>query len=177
LAQDKAAPYAKPGNWNDPDMLVVGVVGWGNPHQSRLKPDEQYLHISLWSIFSAPLLIGCDLEKLDDFTLNLLTNDEVIAVNQDALGKQGVCLQTIGELKIYVKDLEDGGKAVAFANFGREKVNMSYKDFKKFGNFRSSNRERYLETEGYCKINTSNQALSLDIPAHGVAYYKFISSK
>lgn len=75
LAQDKAAPFAKPGNWNDADMLVVGEVGWGNPHKSRLKPDEQYLHISLWSIFSAPLLIGCDLEKLDDFTLNLLTND------------------------------------------------------------------------------------------------------
>ncbi|MDQ1096070.1 MULTISPECIES: NPCBM/NEW2 domain-containing protein [Chryseobacterium] len=177
LAQDKAAPYAKPGNWNDPDMLVVGVVGWGNPHQSRLKPDEQYLHISLWSIFSAPLLIGCDLEKLDDFTLNLLTNDEVIAVNQDALGKQGVCLQTIGELKIYVKDLEDGGKAVAFANFGMEKVNMSYKDFRQL---RISGRQTVRDIwrqQDIAKINTSNQALSLDIPAHGVAYYKFISSK
>lgn len=177
LAQDKAAPYAKPGNWNDPDMLVVGVVGWGNPHQSRLKPDEQYLHISLWSIFSAPLLIGCDLEKLDDFTLNLLTNDEVIAVNQDALGKQGVCLQTIGELKIYVKDLEDGGKAVAFANFGREKVNMSYKDFRQLGiSGRQTVRDIWRQKD-IAKINTTNQALSLDIPAHGVAYYKFISSK
>ncbi|MFC0345997.1 NPCBM/NEW2 domain-containing protein [Epilithonimonas hispanica] len=177
LAQDKAAPYAKPGNWNDPDMLVVGVVGWGNPHQSRLKPDEQYLHISLWSIFSAPLLIGCDLEKLDDFTLNLLTNDEVIAVNQDALGKQGVCLQTIGELKIYVKDLEDGGKAVAFANFGREKVDMSYKDFKKLGISGNQVVRNIWRQKDIAKINTSNQTLSLDIPAHGVAYYKFISSK
>lgn len=177
LAQDKAAPYAKPGNWNDPDMLVVGVVGWGNPHQSRLKPDEQYLHISLWSIFSAPLLIGCDLEKLDDFTLNLLTNDEVIAVNQDALGKQGVCLQTIGELKIYVKDLEDGGKAVAFANFGREKIKMPYKDFKHLGiSGRQTVRDLWRQKD-IANVNTSNQALSLDIPAHGVAYYKFISSK
>lgn len=177
LAQDKAAPYAKPGNWNDPDMLVVGVVGWGNPHQSRLKPDEQYLHISLWSIFSAPLLIGCDLEKLDDFTLNLLTNDEVIAVNQDALGKQGVCLQTIGELKIYVKDLEDGGKAVVFANFGREKVNMSYKDFRQLGiSGRQTVRDIWRQKD-IAKINTSNHALSVDIPAHGVDYYKFISSK
>ncbi|WP_434981332.1 NPCBM/NEW2 domain-containing protein [Daejeonia sp. YH14] len=177
LAQDKAAPYAKPGNWNDPDMLVVGVVGWGNPHQSRLKPDEQYLHISLWSIFSAPLLIGCDLEKLDDFTLNLLTNDEVIAVNQDALGKQGVCLQTIGELRIYVKELEDGGKAVAFANFGREKVNMSYKDFKKL---RISGRQTVRDIwrqKDIANVNTSNEALSLDIPAHGVAYYKLSPGK
>lgn len=177
LAQDKAAPYAKPGNWNDPDMLVVGVVGWGNPHQSKLKPDEQYLHISLWSIFSAPLLIGCDLEKLDDFTLNLLTNDEVIAVNQDALGKQGVCLQTIGEFRIYVKELEDGGKAVAFANFGREKVKMSYKDFKKIGITGNQMVRDLWRQKDIAKINSDKGNLVLDIPAHGVSFYKFISNK
>ena len=177
LAQDKAAPYAKPGNWNDPDMLVVGVVGWGNPHQSKLKPDEQYLHISLWSIFSAPLLIGCDLEKLDDFTLNLLTNDEVIAVNQDALGKQGVCLQTIGELRIYVKELEDGGKAVAFANFGREKIKMSYKDFKKIGISGKQIVRDLWRQKDIAKINSDKGNLALDIPAHGVSFYKFISNK
>lgn len=175
LAQDKAAAFAKPGNWNDPDMLVVGIVGWGNPHQSRLKPDEQYLHISLWSIFSAPLLIGCDLEKLDDFTLNLLTNDEVIAVNQDVLGKQGVCLQTIGELKIYVKELEDGGKAVAFANFGREKVKMSYKDFKKLGIAGNQVVRDIWRQKDISKINANTGNLALDIPAHGVSFYKFIS--
>lgn len=174
LAQDKAAAYAKPGNWNDPDMLVVGVVGWGNPHQSRLKPDEQYLHISLWSIFSAPLLIGCDLEKLDDFTLNLLTNDEVIAVNQDALGKQGICVQTIGELRIYVKDLEDGGKAVAFANFGREKAKLPYRDFKKLGISGKQTVRDIWRQKDISTINTSAQSLPLDIPAHGVVYYKFI---
>lgn len=177
LAQDKAAPYAKPGNWNDPDMLVVGVVGWGNPHQSRLKPDEQYLHISLWSIFSAPLLIGCDLEKLDDFTLNLLTNDEVIAVNQDALGKQGVCVQTIGELRIYAKELEDGGKAVAFANFGREKVKMSYKDFKKIGITGNQVVRDLWRQKDIAKINSDKGNLALDIPAHGVSFFKFISNK
>ncbi|SHJ91017.1 NPCBM/NEW2 domain-containing protein [Epilithonimonas mollis] len=175
LAQDKASAFAKPGNWNDPDMLVVGIVGWGNPHQSRLKPDEQYLHISLWSIFSAPLLIGCDLEKLDDFTLNLLTNDEVIAVNQDVLGKQGVCLQTIGELKIYVKDLEDGAKAVVFANFGREKVKMSYRDFKALGISGNQIVRDIWRQKDILKLNTVKGNLVLDIPAHGVAFYKFIS--
>lgn len=173
LAQDKAAPFAKPGNWNDADMLVVGEVGWGNPHKSRLKPDEQYLHISLWSIFSAPLLIGCDLEKLDDFTLNLLTNDEVIAINQDILGKQGVCLQTIGELRVYVKELEDGGKAVAFTNFGREKVSMNYKDFSKLGIVGKQNVRDIWRQKDIAKINTISESLSLEIPAHGVAYYKF----
>ncbi|KQT16713.1 alpha-galactosidase [Chryseobacterium sp. Leaf404] len=173
LAQDKATPFAKPGNWNDADMLVVGEVGWGNPHKSRLKPNEQYLHISLWSIFSAPLLIGCDLEKLDDFTLNLLTNDEVIAVNQDALGKQGMCLQTIGELRIYVKELEDGSMAVAFANFGREKVTMNYKDFAKLGISGKQIIRDLWRQKDIAKLNTINESLLLDIPAHGVAYYKF----
>ncbi|WP_379963868.1 NPCBM/NEW2 domain-containing protein [Epilithonimonas sp. UC225_85] len=173
LAQDKAAPFAKPGNWNDADMLVVGEVGWGNPHKSRLKPDEQYLHISLWSIFSAPLLIGCDLEKLDDFTLNLLTNDEVIAVNQDALGKQGTCLQTIGDLRIYVKELEDGSRAVAFTNFGREKVKMSYKDFSKLGIAGKQTIRDLWRQKDLKKLNTTSESLSLDISAHGVAYYKF----
>ncbi|MBW8864756.1 MAG: NPCBM/NEW2 domain-containing protein, partial [Verrucomicrobia bacterium] len=56
--QDKAAPLAKPGNWNDPDMLIVGEVGWGKTHPTRLTADEQYTHISLWCLLSAPLLIG-----------------------------------------------------------------------------------------------------------------------
>ena len=61
--------YAGAGHWNDPDMLVVGLVGWGPQlHPTHLTPDEQYTHISLWSLLSAPLLIGCDLSKLDDFT-------------------------------------------------------------------------------------------------------------
>lgn len=87
--QVKQNTYAKPGRWNDPDMMIVGQVGWGDHlHPTRLTPDEQYTHVSLWSLLSAPLLIGCDLSKLDDFTLNLLTNDEVIAINQDIMGRQ-----------------------------------------------------------------------------------------
>ncbi len=82
-------PYAGPGHWNDPDMLVVGKVGWGpSLHPTRLKPDEQVTHITLWSLLAAPLLIGCDMSQMDDFTLALLTNDEVLDVNQDPLGKQ-----------------------------------------------------------------------------------------
>ena len=88
--QDKWQPFAKPGSWNDPDMLIVGKVGWGkNIHSTHLSPDEQYTHITLWSILAAPLLIGCDLEQMDDFTMNLLSNREVIAINQDIAGIQG----------------------------------------------------------------------------------------
>jgi alpha-galactosidase len=177
LDQDKSAPYAKPGNWNDPDMLVVGHVGWGNPHPSKLKPDEQYLHISLWSLFAAPLLIGCDMEKLDDFTLNLLTNDEVIEINQDPLGKQATCLQTIGELRIYVKELEDGSKAVGFCNFGLEKVNFSYKDFEKIGiNGKLVVRDVWRQID-IKNIETKTGELLLNVPAHGVVLYKFSDTK
>jgi alpha-galactosidase len=175
LEQDKSAPYAKPGNWNDPDMLVVGTVGWGNPHPSKLKPDEQYLHFSLWSLFSAPLLIGCDMEKLDAFTLNLLTNDEVIAVNQDALGKQATCVQTIDELRIYVKELEDGSRAVGFCNFGLDIVELNYADFKKLGITGKQKVRDLWRQKDVTTINTNSVPLSVKVPVHGVVLYKLTS--
>jgi len=177
LDQDKSATYAKPGNWNDPDMLVVGYVGWGNPHPSKLKPDEQYLHISLWSLFSAPLLIGCDMEKLDDFTLNLLTNDEVIDINQDPLGKQATCLQTIGDLRIYVKELEDGSRAVGFCNFGNDIIDLPYKDFEKLDiNGRFNVRDLWRQKD-IANIETKTDQLLLKVPVHGVLLYKFTPVK
>jgi alpha-galactosidase len=177
LDQDKSAPYAKPGNWNDPDMLVVGIVGWGNPHPSKLKPDEQYLHFSLWSLFSAPLLIGCDLEKLDDFTMNILSNDEVIAVNQDPLGKQATCLKTIGDLRVYVKELEDGSRAVGFCNFGLEPVDLSFSDLAGLG-LRGAQQVRDLwRQQDVCRVNADKEALPLKVPAHGVLLYSFRTVK
>jgi alpha-glucosidase len=116
FSQDKWAPYAGPAHWNDPDMLVVGFVGWGNPRPSNLTHNEQYTHITLWCLLSSPLLLGCDMEKLDAFTLNLLTNDEVLAVDQDPLGKEAVSLSAEGEIRVYVKPLEDGTKAVGLFN-------------------------------------------------------------
>jgi len=113
FGQDRCSPFAKPGNWNDPDMLVVGKVGWGpDLHETKLTPDEQYTHLSLWSLLSAPLLIGCDLEQLDKFTLNLLTNDEVIAINQDPLGKQAVRIADDKDKQVWMKKLSDGSMAL-----------------------------------------------------------------
>ncbi len=115
------AKYAGPGHWNDPDMLVVGLVGWGpNLHPTKLTPDEQYTHISLWSLLSAPLLIGCDLSKIDKFTLSLLSNDDVIAVDQDPLGKQASRIYDKDGKQIWVKDLQDGSKAVGLFYVGKK---------------------------------------------------------
>ncbi|MBI1808181.1 MAG: NPCBM/NEW2 domain-containing protein [Ignavibacteria bacterium] len=113
FSQERWIPFAGPGHWNDPDMLVVGLVGWGPYlHPTRLTADEQYTHISLWSLLSAPLLLGCDLSRLDDFTVNLLANDEVIEIDQDPLGKQATRIYNQDGEQIWVKELEDGSKAI-----------------------------------------------------------------
>ncbi|MBI1753754.1 MAG: alpha-galactosidase [Acidobacteria bacterium] len=119
FAQTANAAYAGPGHWNDPDMLVVGWVGWGpSLHPSRLTPDEQYTHLSLWSLLAAPLLIGCDLTRLDAFTLNLLTNDEVLAVDQDRLGRQATPVIQEGSIQVWARELSDGGLAFGVFNLG-----------------------------------------------------------
>lgn len=175
--QAAAAPYAKPGNWNDPDMLIIGQVGWGNLHPTRLTPDEQYTHISLWCLLSAPLLIGCDMTKLDDFTLSLLENDEVLALDQDALGKEATCAIHDGDIRIYEKELEDGGRAVGFFNLGAEPVKMEFKDFAKL-NLAGKQRVRDLwRQKDVASVDTANNALPLTIPAHGVVLYKLTATK
>jgi len=109
--------FAEPGHWNDPDMLVVGHVGWGSKlHPTRLSPNEQYTHISLWCLLAAPLLIGCDMTQLDEFTLALLTNDEVLEVNQDPLGKQAYRVSRQDGAEVWMKTMEDGSKAIGLFN-------------------------------------------------------------
>ena len=116
-SQDAWAAFAGPGHWNDPDMLVVGKVGWGkNLHPSHLTPDEQYAHISLWCLLSAPLLIGCPIDQMDDFTLGLLTNDEVLEIDQDPLGRQARRLLRKDGAEIWAKKLYDGNWAVGLFN-------------------------------------------------------------
>jgi hypothetical protein len=117
FSQNQCSPWSAPGRWNDPDMLVVGMVGWGPAlHYTRLTPNEQYTHISLWSLLAAPLLIGCDLGQIDTFTMNLLTNDEVLAINQDPLGQQAILVYRTDSYEIWARDLMDGSKAVGLFN-------------------------------------------------------------
>jgi alpha-galactosidase len=175
--QDKAAPYAKPGNWNDPDMLIVGQVGWGNVHPTRLTPDEQYTHISLWCLLAAPLLIGCDMEKFDDFTVNLLSNDEVLALDQDALGKQATCVLTNGTVRVYEKQLEDGGRALGFFNLGAAPVNLDFNQFEQIGLTGKFRVRDLWRQQNLPDVNTIGSVLPLAIHAHGVVLYKFAAVK
>ncbi len=114
--QDECAPYAGPGHWNDPDMLIVGEVGWGDPHPTNLMKNEQILHMTMWSLLAAPLLIGCDMTKLDTFTLDLLRNDEVIDVNQDPLGTAARRRSADNGLEVWSRPLADGTIAVGLFN-------------------------------------------------------------
>ncbi len=113
--------YVNPGHYDDPDMMVLGVLDVGsgrNLHPARLTPDEQYTHMSLWCLLASPLLLGCDLTKLDDFTLSLLRNDEVLAVDQDPLCRQAsrVFQDTTNQIEVWSKALEDGSHAVGLFN-------------------------------------------------------------
>jgi alpha-galactosidase len=128
FSQDRWAAYTGPGHWSDPDMLVVGQVGWGpDLHPTRLTADEQYSHLSLWCLLSAPLLLGCDLARLDDFTLGLLTNDEVLAIDQDALGKQATQISNRDGRIVYAKTLADGSFAVGLFNRGETGTKIGVK--------------------------------------------------
>jgi len=127
FTQDPWAPFSRPGHFNDPDMLVVGVIGWGRPHPTHLTPDEQYTQISMWSLLSAPLLLGCDLQKLDPFTYSLISNDEVLDVDQDSLGKQATSISKDGDISVYAKPLDDGRWAVGLFNTGKTPADATVK--------------------------------------------------
>jgi len=123
FAADKWAPFSVPGHFNDPDMLVIGHIGWHPAKDpsgtgNRLNANEEYSHVSLWCLLSAPLLLSCDLDNIDPFTLGLITNDEVIDIDQDALGKQATTIAKTGDIMVYAKPLEDGSWAVGLFNRG-----------------------------------------------------------
>ena len=169
FSQVDNAPFAGPGHWNDPDMLVLGWVGWGpRLHYTRLTPSEQYTHMSLWCLLSAPLLLGCDLEKLDPFTLNLITNDEVIAIDQDPLGKQAIPVLIDGEVQVWMKDLADGSRAMGIFNLSDGPVNYElwFRDAGLEGEF--SLRDIWRQKD-LGKFETSYKT---GLPAHGVILLK-----
>jgi len=108
--------YARPGAWNDPDYILIGWFRNALKEEvfekTALLPDEQYAYMSMWSLMAAPLIYSGEMSRLDPFTLNILCNHEVIAINQDVLGKQARILRKTANELVMVKDLEDGSKAV-----------------------------------------------------------------
>jgi len=167
--QNLPAPFAKPGNWNDPDMLVVGWVGWGPKlHPTRLTASEQYTHISLWSLLSAPLLMGCDLTRLDDFTMNLLTNDEVIDIDQDPLGKSALPVVKTPLYQVWVKELEDGSKAIGLFNLSKNEMKISI-DWAKAG---LSGKQVVRDVWRQKDLGSFDNSFESNVLSHGVTLIK-----
>lgn len=174
--QDKWQPYARPGSWNDPDMLIVGKVGWGKDlHPTNLSPDEQYTHITLWSILAAPLLIGCDMEQIDEFTLSILSNREVISVNQDIAGIQGnrVYADNEREIEVWSKPLNDGSVAVGLFNLSDNKQEISITWDKL--NIQDRQKVRNLWTQKDEGVFSSE--FQANVLPHGVVFIKIESAQ
>lgn len=122
-ANSKWASYAKPGGWNDPDMLEIGNGG--------MTVTEYETHFSLWCLMKAPLLIGCDIRNMSSDTVRILTNHELIAINQDRLGIQANKTKVNGSSEVWSGPLSGGAFAVLLLNRGSAAVNItaSWSDF------------------------------------------------
>jgi len=147
-------------------MFEIGANGGGKP--KRLSPDEQYTHVSLWCLLSAPLLLGCDLEHLDPFTLGLITNDEVLALDQDALCKQTKCVSPEGSLKVYVKELADGTKAVGLFNTGEAPAKVTLD----WGQAGLTGRQVLRDLWRQKDLGTFEKEYRAEVPVHGVVLLK-----
>jgi alpha-galactosidase len=158
--QVPTAPYAGPGHWNDPDMLEIG-----NGHMTD---DEYRSHMSLWALTAAPLLAGNDIRKMSETIKSILLNKEVIAIDQDYLGKQASPIKN-GNFETWIKPLADGSVAVGVVNLASsaEKATIDASDLHLAGNIR---RARDLWTHQEVKFNGGSY--SAVVSAHGVLLLK-----
>ena len=169
--QDRWAFWRRPGRWPDADMLVLGKVGWGRKMRwTQLTPWEQYTHITLWSILASPMLLGCDMSSLDSFTLSLLCNNEVLDVNQDPLGLQGVRIESGEGFVTYVKPLEDGTIAVALFNLSGEERKLGFSP-KKLGLYSEQTVRDLWRQQDMGKVRGKDR-WEVCVQPHGAAFYR-----
>jgi alpha-galactosidase len=169
FAQTGKEAFAGPGHWNDPDMLVVGKVGWGpSIAPTKLTPNEQLTHITLWCMLAAPLLIGCDLEQMDDFTRALLTNGEVLDIDQDPLGSAGARRAQDGLSEIWTRPLHDGTTAVALFNRAPLKRPVTVK----WADVGLQGRQPVRDLWQWKDMPPTEEALTIEVPGHGAVLLK-----
>ncbi len=160
FGQAGLARFAGPGHWNDPDMLEVGNGG--------MTTEEYRTHMSLWAILAAPLLAGNDLSTMTPETIALLTNRDVIAVDQDAAGKQGDRVSAEGPIEVWVRPLADGSKAVGI--FNRHPSPMTaHVDFQKLGFTHAVKAKNLWQAKDLGNISTP---YTVTLPGHGVLFLR-----
>lgn len=162
--QVPTAPYAGPGHWNDPDMLEIG-----NGHMTD---DEYRTHMSLWALAAAPLIAGNDIRNMTSATKEILMNHEVIAVDQDALGKQASPTKS-GDLEMWIKPLVDGSVAVGVVNLGvSESMATVRASDLGLGPTVKSARDLW----SHANVAFSNGVYTAKVPSHGVLMLRVSSS-
>ena len=171
--QERWAAFHGPGHWGDADMLVVGMVGgWKTtPRFSQLTPDEQYTHITLWAMLASPMLIGCDLAKIDDFTRSLLCNFEVNDILQDPLGMRAMPFYRDEKHAVYVKILEDGDLAVALFNISEEPLTIEIEP-RALGLWEKPAMVRDVWRQRVVTYVYPGDTFSTDVAPHGTALYR-----
>ena len=161
--------WSRPGHWTDPDMLVVGKVGWGpNIHDTRLTPNEQITHISLWTLQAAPLLIGADMSQFDPFTTALMTNHEVLEVSQDVRGKGASRIYQRERLELWARPLADGTIAAGLFNRGLQAAKMTATWSELGVSGPQPVRDLWLQKD----LGSINGEFSAVVPAHGTILVK-----
>ena len=167
---------AGPGRWNDPDYILIGYIG--NARQQNepakltpLTPDEQYSYMSMWSLMAAPLFYSGDMGRLDDFTLSLLCNSEVIDVDQDALGRQAKIVRMSDDELVLAKPMEDGSLAVGLFNLseGKRTVAADWQDLGVKGPLRT--RDVWRQSD----LGSGEGSLSYEIAPHGVRFVRLFA--
>ena len=160
--QDGLEAYAGPGHWNDPDMLEVGNGG--------MTAEEYRAHFSLWCVLAAPLMAGNDLRQMTPEIAEILTNREVIAVDQDPLGLQGRRVRREGDSDVWAKQLADGGRAVALLNRGASpaQLSVSWNDIGYPARLPASVRDLWAKKD----LGKRTGSFSATVPGHGVVLVK-----
>lgn len=191
FAQNGHEMFTAPGHWNDTDMLVVGRVGWNaaQTHETRLTPDEQITHIGLWAILAAPMLLGCDLSQADEFTIALMSNDEVLAVNQDPLGRQGKRIlpaspatqpnaAATAPQQVWARPLWDGTLAVGLFNLADEPAEVSASLSQLNESFKTSLAgDQPVRDLWNLKDLKPSSTYSAQVPRHGMVFLKIGTPK
>ncbi len=168
LANAQHRQWSKPGAWNDPDYIQIGQIGnargMGEPMACPLTPTEQYAFMSLWCLSAAPLFYSGDMGKLDAFTLNVLSNPEVIEIDQDPLGQCARVVSLSEETFLMVKDLADGSKAVGLGNRGEfpAKVTARWSDLGVTG--KHTVRDLWRQKD----LGRFKDQFTAEVPRHGV---------
>lgn len=157
--------YAGPGHWNDPDMLVVGLKGHSNIAGDGMSDEEYRTHFSLWCLMAAPLMAACDLASMDRATLSILTNREVIALNQDPLGQQGKRAAHNGAAEVWVKPLQNGDLGVGLFNRGPQPatVRASWQDLSISGSYKVRDLWKHQD------LGVNGAQVSAEVASHGCA--------